>query len=247
MNYGFKCYTNDAQIIYSKYFCEMCYNNNKNYYMKYNDSNNIDSYINCYNSPEGYYLDDNDLLYKSCYESCKICNTSGNITEHYCIECKNDYIIESQISNLKNCYKYIESNTKDNIISDSFFSQLTEGEIQKDSIDEIHYLSDFKTDIFTNNFSKEEIKSESIQTITNILINEYNITDVDYILNKTLFEKNVEFVIALTNNQDNSITLKLNRCEDILKNEYNISKNDSLYLLMIIYEVTGMKIPKIEY
>ena len=34
---------------------------------------------------------------------------------------------------------------------------------------------------------------------------------------------------------------------NILKNEYNISKNDSLYILQIIYEVKGMKILKVEY
>ena len=86
-------------MLYNKYFCDMCYNNNNKYYIKYNDSNNIDSNINCYYSPEGYYLDDNDSLYKSYYKSCKICNTSGNIIEHNCIECNNDYIIEHQISN----------------------------------------------------------------------------------------------------------------------------------------------------
>ena len=99
INYEFNCYTNNTQMLYNKYFCDMCYNNNNKYYIKYNDSNNIDSNINCYYSPEGYYLDDNDSLYKSYYKSCKICNTSGNIIEHNCIECNNDYIIEHQISN----------------------------------------------------------------------------------------------------------------------------------------------------
>jgi len=40
-------------------------------------------------------------------------------------------------------------------------------------------------DILTNKISKEEIKNNSIQTITNNLINEYNINDIDYILNGT--------------------------------------------------------------
>ena len=43
------------------------------------------------------------------------------------------------------------------------------------------------------------------------------------------------------------ITIDLGKCENILKDEYNISKNDSLYILQLIYEEIGMKIPKVEY
>ena len=41
--------------------------------------------------------------------------------------------------------------------------------------------------------------------------------------------------------------MNLNQCENILKSEYNIPKNESLYLLQIISEEQGMKIPKMEY
>ena len=41
--------------------------------------------------------------------------------------------------------------------------------------------------------------------------------------------------------------MNLGECENILKNKYNISKNDSLYILQIISEEEGMKIPKVEY
>ena len=44
------------------------------------------------------------------------------------------------------------------------------------------------------------------------------------------------------------IAIDLCKCENILKNEYNISYNDSLYILQIISkEDENMKIPKIEY
>ena len=43
------------------------------------------------------------------------------------------------------------------------------------------------------------------------------------------------------------ITIDLGKCENILKNEYNISINEPLYILQIISEVEGMKIPKIDY
>ena len=41
--------------------------------------------------------------------------------------------------------------------------------------------------------------------------------------------------------------MNLGQCENILKKDYNISKNNSLYILQIISEEEGMKIPKIEY
>ena len=55
-----------------------------------------------------------------------------------------------------------------------------------------------------------------------------------------------------TQNQRNNenisnITMNLGQCEKLLKNDYNISQNDSLYILQIVSEEEGMKIPKIEY
>ena len=41
--------------------------------------------------------------------------------------------------------------------------------------------------------------------------------------------------------------MNLGECENMLKNDYNISYNDSLYILQIISEEEGMKIPKVEY
>ena len=41
--------------------------------------------------------------------------------------------------------------------------------------------------------------------------------------------------------------MNLGHCENIIKKNYNISNNDSLYILQIITEEEGMKIPKIEY
>ena len=41
--------------------------------------------------------------------------------------------------------------------------------------------------------------------------------------------------------------MDLGHCETELKKEYNISLNDSLYILQIISEEEGMKIPKLEY
>ena len=65
-------------------------------------------------------------------------------------------------------------------------------------------------------------------------------------------EQNLIFILTSTYNQkmnekESNISMNLGQCENTLKNEYNISKNDSLYILQIIYEEQGMKIPKLEY
>ena len=65
--------------------------------------------------------------------------------------------------------------------------------------------------------------------------------------------KNSKIVLTSTSNQKNkenekgAIALNLGKCEYLLKDKYNISYNDSLYILEIISNEEGMKIPKIEY
>ena len=49
------------------------------------------------------------------------------------------------------------------------------------------------------------------------------------------------------NENEKNLTMDLGQCENILKDVYNISKNDSLYILQLISEEEGMKIPKVEY
>ena len=74
------------------------------YYPIYDDKYEFYHYLNCSKNSEGYYFDDKDSVYKLCYSSCKICDKSGNETEHNCKECKygNDYI--TFFEKYKNCY-----------------------------------------------------------------------------------------------------------------------------------------------
>ena len=65
-------------------------------------------------------------------------------------------------------------------------------------------------------------------------------------------DEGIIIVITSTENQKNDknknkTIINLKECEDILKDIYNISKNESLYILKIDIEQKGMKIPKIEY
>ena len=77
-------------------------------------------------------------------------------------------------------------------------------------------------------------------------------TEIDNGIDKKIVEKNIVFLFTSTlnkknNEYKNNITMNLGQCENLLKNDYNISDNDSLYILQIISEENGMKIPKIEY
>ena len=60
----------------------------------------------------------------------------------------------------------------------------------------------------------------------------FELTSTDY------FKKNMNINIT---------SIYLGKCEDILKDAYNISYNTTLYLLIIDINEQGMKIPKIEY
>ena len=65
-------------------------------------------------------------------------------------------------------------------------------------------------------------------------------------------DKNVSIILTTTYNEllninKNETAINLRQCEYKLKDTYNISYNDSLYILKIEVNETGMKIPIIEY
>ena len=85
--------------------CISC-NINSEYYPKYNDESNRDSFIQCYYKDEdhtGFYLDEENNIYKPCYEKCKKCEREGNDENNHCLECKDghDYIYDNGNCNIK--------------------------------------------------------------------------------------------------------------------------------------------------
>ena len=251
--YTFHCYMNESLYINNEYNCEIC---GENYFRKYNDSNSNNSY-DCYESLEGYYLDENTSTFKLCYISCKICNISGNEIEHNCIQCDNNYIYEINISNYKNCYK-----TRNIPLSELSNDSI----ILPNSMNNTHSSSSLGLitdtfDPFSNNFSNINIiinettkknKTITIKTIIDNLLQNLNITDVNNGVDKKFKMNNSVVLFTSTTNQKNNenknnITMNLGECETKLKHIYNISENEPLYILEVISEEEGMKIPKIEY
>ena len=112
--------------------------------------------------------------------------------------------------------------------------------------------NDFFFDCFgIGNYPIENITEIMKNLIENIL-KEFNRTEMDSGIDKNKFFKNMEIILTSTQNQKNNeeknnITMLLGQCENILKTKYNVSENDSLYILQIVSKEEGMKIPKIEY
>ena len=97
-----------------------------------------------------------------------------------------------------------------------------------------------------------ENRTEIIKNIIENLIDEFNFTDIDNGNDKRIEYKNMIMILTSTQNQKineeiNKITMDLGECENILKKDYNISEDDTLYMLQIISKEEGMKIPKVEY
>lgn len=72
---------------------DLCISCQKDYYEMYNDTTNINPYINCYNFLEGYYLY-NNKYFKRCFYSCLSCEKEGDNEKHSCGSCKESYPFE---------------------------------------------------------------------------------------------------------------------------------------------------------
>ena len=49
-------------------------------------------------------MDIDNKIYKKCYETCNKCDIGGNITNHNCLECKENFIAHKNNLNTLNCY-----------------------------------------------------------------------------------------------------------------------------------------------
>ena len=223
-------YCNNKDSIHQiKYICYMknstLYNKyvcdicGQNFYQNYHIINEVDEpYIDCFEIIDEYYLNINSWSYEPCYDTCKTCEISGDESQHNCITCKDNF----------------------------------NGRINAD----LNYINCDKLD-FLDTYKLEDIiineSDETIQDIIFDLINEFNIDDLDNGRDKIIID-NKKRTIKLTstsnqknNEKENEITMDLGQCETILKRECHIPDDDPLYILQIISEEEGMKIPKLEY
>ena len=83
-----------------------------------------------------------------------------------------------------------------------------------------------------------------INQIKNELTNNF---DESVINGNPIKEKETKIILTKTDNQGNDTILNLTLCEERLKYAYNITKNESLYLLRIDTEQDGMKTSSFNY
>ena len=86
-----------------KGYYPLYYNTEKDVYLK-----NYVKYKACYNNvtiPSNYYFNDELNVYEECYESCSACYGHGEMNNHNCSSCKDNYNFEPEVKYTKNCLK----------------------------------------------------------------------------------------------------------------------------------------------
>ena len=147
-------YCNDYKNIFNKYMCYMrnltLYNDTsylceENFNMEKNKLINIgnDSFINCVDE-------------EFCYFTCETCEIQGDETNNDCIKCKDEFELESNISNISNSkYKNCNKNETiqeiiNNLLHKFNMTELDSGKDRKKIIDKIKllHLKSYYIDIY---------------------------------------------------------------------------------------------------
>ena len=101
--------------------------------------------------------------------------------------------------------------------------------------------------------SKNKIFDVILEKIDDLFINNYNISKIKNGKDDIFQYENMTVTLTTTKNQKdnekngNVSSIDLGECETILKEAYNISNNETLYMKKIEVYQEGMLIPKIEY
>ena len=195
-------------------------------------------YFICTNqTPEGFYFENNS--YKPCYYKCKACFGAGNDSIHNCESCFDDYELMNTNCICPIDYFYF---TEDNKCPDNCnLPQFIEKQCKIDT-------------------SNKTEKDELLQKIKNSILNDKNYKIISYIIGekkKDLYitAPNITCQITSPENQNNTnnsqynvtSTILLGNCEEILRDKYNMSKDDKIIILKIDLNEEEYKIPFINY
>ena len=251
--------------------CKLCSNKgNENYHNcdkcidNYDFLDELNKEKNCYEKCQFYYYINSDNEYK-CTKANE-CPTEQNkliIERKKCIDkCSNDNIYIFEYNN--KCYIKCPDNTilENNTCKDI---QISDKSIISESSDKTSNNLENTDNWSTENFflglyiPKEQNILSKDDIIKNIRKDILNHT-LDNLISNVIKEKedihikkdNVLYQITTSDNQNNNTytnisTIQLGECEKILKDKYNISKNETLIILKIDYNIEGLLIPIIVY
>ena len=221
---------------------------------------------NCYPRCDNYYYFDQDNNY--------IClnNTECPNDYNYLIKEKNQCVSECKlypgyhIDFQKNCYNSCPINTSEITIENEYYNETKcpnylPYEIIKDHIC-VKYCNilqissnECKLNIESNNENDSfEAQEKMVENIREEITNSLDISVIGGGKDILIQEKDITVTITNSDNQKNQLNTKTNstsidlgECETKLKEYYNISKNESLYILKMDVKQEGYKIPKIQY
>ena len=235
------------------------------YEVENNDNPNV--YRICYKDTTGFYWDINDEIYKKCFDSCEKCEIHGNNKTHNCTECSFDFPLKLKINNItnySNCYHhcsyyyYFDEDDNfhctENTTCPKKFPILIETECQKDI--KIVNMDENLSQCLNNDKTKgKEVHCYDtiLKDIEDIFSSQYfDTSDIDNGLDQVIEMDKTRVILSTTDNQKNSLdsnftTMDLGDCEQALRQAYNLSSEDKIYIKMLEISQEEMKVPKVEY
>ena len=255
-------------LINSSDECIISCDNNTIYKYEYNGK--------CYEKCSNEFLyDDNHNTFNKCkceLEKCLVCPPVA-LNKNLCTKCNDNYHPKENdplnIGEYINCYKEPEGY----YLNNDFYKKCyyTCKTCVKEGNNIIHncmqcnekfsfeikinnHLNCYQNSSYIeNNLEEIEYYDNILQLIEKTIISEnYNTTDIENGEDK--FIKSEKFLVTITtiknqkNNINNNMTVvDLGECENLLRNFYNLSKNEALYMKKIDIIQEGMKTLKVEY
>ena len=196
---------------------------------------------------------------KNCYKTCQTCSNYGNYINHHCETCSVDFPY-NEFNNFNNCY-----NLTNEIISTEVNADNTQNktiEIQErfnETTQNYEKQCEIKT-LFKKECSITGNSSKTNEDLINEIKKSFEEHSLDDLLEdlietkQDLFieEENALYQITTSYNQNNKIyynlsSIKLGKCEQILKSQNNLCENESLIIFKIEYYIEGYNIPLIDY
>ena len=206
---------------------KILFNSNPNVILCYNESKVTSQFIESVNQYEN-----------SCKKLCnmdskKFIPDLGKCVDN-CYYSETEYKYEYQGECYTDCPIETQYNPDSKLCINTYNSE------QNEPIDSITVINTYKN------------KTEIIRKIIQSLINNYNATFIENGNEMEITEENILIQLTTTKNEkDNEnkskVTIDIQECEDILKQDNNISNNDSLYIIKLIIKEDEMNIPKVEY
>ena len=239
----------------------------------YRFQTNMSIYLNCYNNCSFYLYNDTSTNKAYCTQSFN-CPEKYNkliINKSECIDdCSKDDIFKYEFNNI--CYDnnqslfFTEAITKE-ITQLNFISSIIESEvikttqlnyistkIESEEINQLSYVNNMiESDSFNVINIPEYVKNKSEdEKIIEYILNNSNKSDI--VKGNDFFVQYQNISLSLTTNinqeknlNKNRTTIDITQLEEKIKLDNNIPLNESLFIVLIIKEEQGMKIPQVEY